>query len=246
MKAEMISEALGEIDERYVIQAMEFKRKTKRVHFLRAAMAACLCIGIICGVFTVDAYAKDLKYYKEIVDTRGISLINPSENPPQVVRDCAYNGYNGDTPRLLYMVTLTTDKTRYTVDDYIYVTVTIENLAQYSLEFLVGDDRHGVVTSFFNKADDDTIELYDATFNSFDITTESYSKPRIILSPGEFYTQTLRFSAKYMCRQPGYKPVEADVTLPTGIYEGTFFIHSNSPHMAMLDIAIEIIDESTD
>ena len=245
MKADKIMNAIGNVDDRYITEAMEYKVKKKPIWLFKAAVTACLCIAILGGVFTVDAYAKDLKHYKEIVDTRGIIMVNPSENPPQVDRYCHYNGFNGDTPRLLYMVTVMTDKTRYTVDDYVYVTITIENLANYSLEFLMVDERHGVAYAHFHKTDDYTIELYDATFNPLDITSESYSKPRIILSPGEFYTQTIRFSAKYMSRQPGYRPVEAEKTLPTGIYEGTFMVVANGSS-AYLGIPIEIIDETTD
>ena len=242
MKADKIMKAIGNVDDCYITEAMEYRVKKKPVWLWKAAVAACLCIAIIGGAFTVDAYAKDLKYYKEIVATRGIVLVNPSENPPQVNRYCSYNGYNGDTPRLLYMATLTTDRTRYTVDDYIYVTIRIENLAQYSLEFLLSDDRHGIVTSFFNNVDDHTIELYDATFSPYDITSDNYSKSRIVLNPGEFYTQTICFSAKYVSKQPGYRPVEADQILPAGIYEGTFMISSNAPGMCILRVPIEIVD----
>jgi hypothetical protein len=64
-------------------------------------------------------------------------------------------------------------------------------------------------------------KLYDASYNRYDIDSDSFENDevkRITLAPGEYYSQTFRFSAKYISRQPDCKPAEADQVLPYGMY----------------------------
>ena len=51
MKAAEFAGALGDVKEQYIQEALTYKPKKKAIYFVRAAVAACLCIAILGGVF---------------------------------------------------------------------------------------------------------------------------------------------------------------------------------------------------
>lgn len=68
MKAAELSAALWDVKDAYIQEALTYKPNKKTVYFLRAAVAACLCIAILGGVFTRFDKAEELDFYAMLND----------------------------------------------------------------------------------------------------------------------------------------------------------------------------------
>lgn len=76
MKAAEFSRALWDVKDEYIQEALTYKPKKKTVYFLLAAVAACLCIAILGGVFfykpeRMMTFAAELEYYNVQMDNGG-------------------------------------------------------------------------------------------------------------------------------------------------------------------------------
>lgn len=239
MKADKIMNAIGNVDDRYITEAMEYKVKKKPIWLLKAAVAACLCIAILGGGLAFTAVAKERDYYKSKVTSVG--LIDQGDNPAQIAKTHAER-MDSLTSTKGYVLTVTTDKTNYTVDEYIYVTARIENISDVELVFDAINGRYGIFMVSSYSAEYAQTKLYDASYNRYDIDSNSFAKDEnqeIALKPGEYFSQTFCFSAKYISKEPDRRPVEADEVLPYGMY--VISIQTRSARCGLTDIRIPVV-----
>jgi len=244
MKADKIMNAIGNVDDRYITEAMEYKVKKKPIWLFKAAVAACLCIAILGEGLAIASMASELRTYKKYEDdaplATGVDTIDQKDNPAQIAKR-SYARVGSLTSEKGVDLTVTTDKTRYTVDEFIYVTVRVDNVSDVFCKFYVTNERFGIfnVSSFHEE--DIFTGLYDTSRNPYDIDANSEIY-QIELAPGEYYSQEFRFSAKYISRQPDWKPIEAKETLPLGVYYLEFLLWPNISTAGNLRIAVEIVD----
>lgn len=78
MNTKKFSEAMGEIDSKYVDEAIRYQRKKKKQGWLKwGVMAACFCLVTVTALFAINAYAASNNKALLEVDTlppEGISL----------------------------------------------------------------------------------------------------------------------------------------------------------------------------
>ncbi len=78
MKAAEFSAALGDVKDAYIQETLTYKPKKKRIYFVRAAVAACLCIAILGGVLAYYKPDEKLDFYTALEKCVGNDVVMPN------------------------------------------------------------------------------------------------------------------------------------------------------------------------
>ena len=73
MNAKKFSDAMSELDTKYVDEALNYKKKAKKPIWVKwGSMAACLCLVVVTALLAVNAYASSNNEALLEIDTRRI------------------------------------------------------------------------------------------------------------------------------------------------------------------------------
>ena len=164
MNAKKFSDAMSELDSKYIDEAINYKKKAKKPRWIKwGAMAACLCL-IVVAIITVP------------------SMLNPQES------DGGGGGTIADAPPMVYvndtLYKQSTKQTSYNElkDDFVYLGVIesdITNIVgakvyQYGNDIVVEiEGKYWLYEPIEENAENEVVEFHGQVFNKSDLSEET-------------------------------------------------------------------------